>query len=665
MSESQTSHFDYRAAFIGPQGENADEAERLLLEVLRDHMMWRRNFHPEDPRLISEWARAERPFRDTVARMRDELYSVLARLKRGAPLHSPRQLGHMVTDPALPALIGYFAGSLYNQNNVVQEAAPETVRCEGEYLAAVARMVGYPALVGETVDPSSTRDFSFGHLTSGGTTANMEVLWTVRNIRFFPIALRLILAESDAFDDIGVHRIPITGADHETRLLGEASTAELFNLPIPEIVRLKRETGKLLKTASPIQSDRFRAELPTVRRIGMGSLQERYRLAFPSDPLAAPVVLVSKSAHYCWKKAMDLTGLGSQFLRTIGVDQHLRMDVDCLRQELLECRRTDTPVLMVVSICGTTESASIDPAHRVERLRSQSEIPAFWHHSDAAFGGYLTALVDRDREFVDYEGLPPDHPARAVTSQVYESLLGVAKTDSIVLDPHKLGFVPYSSGAVLYREYSVRDAIAYDAPYLAGGPEAGFGGFLGRWTLEGSRSGAAAVSNYLTQAVIPLDPGGHGQLISRCIRSAQAIFESLIARSGELGIRFVPFNLAPDTMGFCFVLIPVSGFPSLAWLNRRQERIWEAFSMDESGWNARRNDYLLSKSEVRISDYQVVIERMFDDTHTGLRDHSDTHLQLLRILSINPFLAELTDKVSFTEALTERIFEVAEEVLRS
>jgi len=37
----------------------------------------------------------------------------------------------------------------------------------------------------------------------------------------------------------------------------------------------------------------------------------------------------------------------------------------------------------------------------------------------------------------------------------------------------------------------------------------------------------------------------------------------------------------------------------------------------------------------------------------------------LRILSINPFLAELTEKVSFTEALTERIFEVAEEVLRS
>ena len=42
----------HKAAFLGPKGENALEFERLLLEVLRDHVFWRRNFHPGDPRLI-------------------------------------------------------------------------------------------------------------------------------------------------------------------------------------------------------------------------------------------------------------------------------------------------------------------------------------------------------------------------------------------------------------------------------------------------------------------------------------------------------------------------------------------------------------------------------------------------------------------------------------
>jgi glutamate/tyrosine decarboxylase-like PLP-dependent enzyme len=665
MITSETHPFDYRAAFIGPQGENADEAERLLLEVLRDHMMWRRNFHPEDPRLIAEWARTERPYRETVARLRDELYSVLARLKRGAPLHSTRQLGHMVTDPALPALIGYFAGSLYNQNNVVQEAAPETVRCEGEYLGALARMVGYPTLVGQTVDPSQSQALSFGHLTSGGTTANMEVLWIVRNVRFFPLALRLLLAESSDHSHLGLDRLEVTGADGQRGALGDASTADLFNLPIAEIVRLKRETGGLLRQASAGERDRFREDLPTVRRAGMGSFRERYNQVFSGDRVANPVVLVSVSAHYCWQKAMDLTGLGSQFLRQISVDDHIRLDAGALQQELVACRRDGTPVLMVVSICGTTEAASVDPAGSIQELRLQPEIPAFWHHSDAAFGGYLTALVERrDGQAVPYDDLPPEHPGRIVSGRIYDSLVAVAETDSIVLDPHKLGFVPYSSGAVLLREYSVRDAIAYDAPYLAGGPEAGFGGFLGRWTLEGSRAGAAAVSGYLTQSVIPLNPGGHGHLIRQCIRATRDIFESLTARSGEYGIRFIPFNLEPDTMGLCFVLVPEEGFPSLSWLNKRHRRIWKAFSVDESGWNIRRNDYLLSKSEVSLADYQPAIDRMFAG---GLTDPSAGRLELLRLLSINPFLSELTggraaETDSFVQTLTARLFEVAHEV---
>ena len=37
------------ACFLGPYGENDGLLEKLVVEFLRDHVYWRRNFHPEDP----------------------------------------------------------------------------------------------------------------------------------------------------------------------------------------------------------------------------------------------------------------------------------------------------------------------------------------------------------------------------------------------------------------------------------------------------------------------------------------------------------------------------------------------------------------------------------------------------------------------------------------
>src|SRR5690606_39790232 len=119
-------------------------------------------------------------YEETSARLRDELFQILAELKRGAPLYAPRQIGHMVSDPTLPALVGYFAGLLYNQNNVVAEAAPETVRKERAYVAALARMIGYPPLLTERLPAHARRErtaYSWGHLAGGGTLANIEALW--------------------------------------------------------------------------------------------------------------------------------------------------------------------------------------------------------------------------------------------------------------------------------------------------------------------------------------------------------------------------------------------------------------------------------------------------------------------------------------------------------
>ena len=45
------------ACFLGPYGENDDLLEKLVVEFLRDHVYWRRNFHPEDGVTIAESAK--------------------------------------------------------------------------------------------------------------------------------------------------------------------------------------------------------------------------------------------------------------------------------------------------------------------------------------------------------------------------------------------------------------------------------------------------------------------------------------------------------------------------------------------------------------------------------------------------------------------------------
>jgi hypothetical protein len=90
-----------RAWFLGPRGENADLLERLLTEALRDHVFWRRNFHPEDGFTIRELDRRREGYDEAVATLTQELLGLLAELKRGVPFFSGRYKGHMIFEQTM------------------------------------------------------------------------------------------------------------------------------------------------------------------------------------------------------------------------------------------------------------------------------------------------------------------------------------------------------------------------------------------------------------------------------------------------------------------------------------------------------------------------------------------------------------------------------------
>ena len=93
------------ACFLGPYGENDTLLEKLMVEFLRDHVYWRRNFHPEDPPAIATAAAQHPDYLAFEARMRRELHQLSAALKKSVPFHSPRYIGHMASDLLLPGRI--------------------------------------------------------------------------------------------------------------------------------------------------------------------------------------------------------------------------------------------------------------------------------------------------------------------------------------------------------------------------------------------------------------------------------------------------------------------------------------------------------------------------------------------------------------------------------
>jgi len=169
------------AWFLGPKAENAESEQRMLTYILDDYFHWRRNYFPSDEILITQ--SMQREALDWNDRLAQQVTEMLAGLRRHFPFYSPRYNAHMLSDQTIPSVLGYFAGMLYNPNNVTPESAPVTLAWELEVGADILKMLGYapPPAPGS----ESRGEFGFAHITGGGTVANLEALWAARNVRYF------------------------------------------------------------------------------------------------------------------------------------------------------------------------------------------------------------------------------------------------------------------------------------------------------------------------------------------------------------------------------------------------------------------------------------------------------------------------------------------------
>lgn len=135
---------------------------------------------------------------------------------------------------------------------------------------------------------------------------------------------------------------------------------------------------------------------------------------------------VSTQSHHCIEKAAKLAGIAHDRVREIDVDAHYRMRVDVLQQQIAADRAAGLKPFMVFSTAGTTNTGAVDPMDAVADLCAREGI---WHHVDGAYGAF-------------FHMVPELRPL----------LAGLARADSLTLDPHKGLFMPYGIGALLVRD---------------------------------------------------------------------------------------------------------------------------------------------------------------------------------------------------------------------
>lgn len=154
-----------------------------------------------------------------------------------------------------------------------------------------------------------------------------------------------------------------------------------------------------------------------------------------------PVVIAHADAHYCITRSAGILGLGTRQIVPAGLDHRRRIDPQQLDDTLARCRRDGTPVIAVAACSGTTPVGAFDPLEAIADVCRRHEV---WLHVDAAHGG--GALMSRQHRHL---------------------LKGIDQADSVVLDAHKMLFMPALCTFLFYREKRhAYAAFQQQAPYL-------------------------------------------------------------------------------------------------------------------------------------------------------------------------------------------------------
>jgi aromatic-L-amino-acid decarboxylase len=167
----------------------------------------------------------------------------------------------------------------------------------------------------------------------------------------------------------------------------------------------------------------------------------------------AGVIYASEQVHMAVPKAVAMIGIGRENLRTIPCDESYRMIPSKLEEAIRSDKKQALVPIAVVASAGTVNTGAIDPLREIAGI---ARAHGAWMHVDGAYGA-LAAIA------------------------APEKFDGLAKADSLSLDPHKWLYQPLDCGCLLYRDLDIaRQTFKYTGDYakqLSDDPIEGFAFF--------------------------------------------------------------------------------------------------------------------------------------------------------------------------------------------
>jgi glutamate/tyrosine decarboxylase-like PLP-dependent enzyme len=154
-----------------------------------------------------------------------------------------------------------------------------------------------------------------------------------------------------------------------------------------------------------------------------------------------PRIYVSSMTHMSIAKAASLLGLGKDAIVTIGVDADKRMHVRALEDMILDDVSSGHHPICVVATAGDVNTGAIDNIDALADICGHHDV---WLHVDGSYG----ALAAR-------------------SPHIGNAMSGIARADSMSLDPHKWLYAPLDAGCLLVKDANtLRRAFSEGADYI-------------------------------------------------------------------------------------------------------------------------------------------------------------------------------------------------------
>lgn len=430
---------------------------------------------PKPKPTLDEIEEAKKEFKKrikSVPKEYESLYECLEKLFVGMRFNK-RNFINIHPNPMLPPTIASLIVSIQNPNNIVPDVSEATTQMEKECIDFFADLIGY-----------NKDEEPWGNIVSCGTVANMTALLVARDYSYDKLdrPRRSMIGRRGVVGRPPGVVLTSTSAHYSLKkalwFLGLGSD-NLIEVPVAvdeEVLKKWEKDEKFVK-----------------------GITDKFYKKLIKDSMEKEVEREELEKFYAGEDApFSLQPLDSEIFKA-----------------LYSCNVYNTPLIAVVYAMGTTETGTIEKMYSdffsgwaFDELKQRD----IFIHADAAIGGYTLSIPD-----------------------IKKKMKGIEKCDSVTIDGHKLGFLPYPCGAIVFQHRGYKHQIYHEAPYLKDLAP----------TLEGSRPGSNVAACWVAQKMLGKE--GYQDYISHILEFTRKLEQAIRKSDNFQLLHQVDLN----TISFC------------------------------------------------------------------------------------------------------------------